>query len=170
MPFFRALSPSAFRWLWPLWVGICGYHLRWRHAAPMPHLIGSLACFQNCMGQVSRVEFVLLKRGLLSVSRFSSQLGGVSWWKCFHPPKWPETPSSRALDPGDGALEPEDPAPTTDHAFVHMFFYVVALSITIVEMNLFIGNAAPCLSGCRVPFLDHQVDLLWREPGIVILI
>lgn len=68
-----------------------------------------------------------------------------------------------ALDPlgqGDGALEPEDPAPTTDHAFVHAFFYVVALSITIVEMNLFIGNAARCLSGCRVLFLDDQVDLL----------
>ena len=48
--------------------------------------------------------------------------------------------------PGDGALEPQDPDPTADYAFVHMFFYVVALSITIVEMNLFIGNAAPCFS------------------------
>eukprot|EP00439_Symbiodinium_sp_Y106_P014799 s2994_g2.t1 len=43
--------------------------------------------------------------------------------------------------PGEtaGVLEPEDPQPGEDHPFVHLFFYIVAFGITIVQMNLFIG-------------------------------
>ena len=43
--------------------------------------------------------------------------------------------------PGEtaGVLEPEDPQPGEDHPFVHLFFYFVALGMTIVHMNLFIG-------------------------------
>ena len=65
---------------------------------------------------------------------------------------------------GDGALEPQDPDPTADYAFVHMFFYVVALSITIVEMNLFIG----VLSSNYDKHLQQASALASRERALII--